>query len=137
MKQIQVVAAIIRKNGKILLARRNNLKENAGKWEFPGGKIGDAEECTSAIRREIEEEMNLEFVPEKYLGFVDAKVGGKVIRLHGVLGSIESDVSSSQDHDQFRWILPQEWRSFELTEADRLLMQKFEKIIEKWLTGGM
>ena len=40
---IQVVAGIIYKDGKILIAKRNLQKDQGGKWEFPGGKVEKGE----------------------------------------------------------------------------------------------
>ena len=56
MKLIKVVAALIEKEDKILIARRSTGDENVfGKWEFPGGKVEPDEDDFSAIEREIKE----------------------------------------------------------------------------------
>ncbi|HCJ8794776.1 TPA: NUDIX domain-containing protein [Escherichia coli] len=39
MKMIEVVAAIIERDGKILLAQRPAQRDQAGLWEFAGGKV--------------------------------------------------------------------------------------------------
>ncbi len=49
----QVVAAIIIKNDKVLIARRAGHKKMPGKWEFPGGKIEEGEATERALEREI------------------------------------------------------------------------------------
>ena len=57
---IDVVAAIIKnKDGKILIAKRNYKKSQGGLWEFPGGKIEPGETKEKALKREIDEEMNM------------------------------------------------------------------------------
>ena len=43
MTQIPVVAAVIRRENKVLLARRPDHKRHGGLWEFPGGKIDEGE----------------------------------------------------------------------------------------------
>ena len=54
---IVVVAALIKKDNKILIARRSTGDENLlGKWEFPGGKVETGENEYQAIEREIKEE---------------------------------------------------------------------------------
>ena len=51
---IKVVAALIEKDGKYLIARRSTGDENVfGKWEFPGGKVKENETDERAIEREI------------------------------------------------------------------------------------
>lgn len=51
-----VTCAIIRKTGKVLIARRAAGQKLAGKWEFPGGKIEDGESAEECLKRELEEE---------------------------------------------------------------------------------
>ena len=56
MKTIKVVAAIIMKDNKILIAKRKK-GEFAGMYEFPGGKIEKNESGEEALIREIQEEI--------------------------------------------------------------------------------
>lgn len=59
MDHLQVVCGVIIKNEKIMICRRGALKSNAGKWEFPGGKIETFEDPLHALRRELTEELQL------------------------------------------------------------------------------
>lgn len=59
-KNIDVVGAVIRQNGKILCARRGAKGALAGLWEFPGGKIEAGESAREALQREISEELRCE-----------------------------------------------------------------------------
>jgi 8-oxo-dGTP diphosphatase len=55
-----VVAAIIKKDGKYLIAQRKDDSESApGKWEFPGGKVESGEDPKDALIREIKEELGI------------------------------------------------------------------------------
>ena len=57
---ILVVAAIIRKDGKFLIARRlDDGTPDALKWEFPGGKVEHGENPKTALLREIKEELGI------------------------------------------------------------------------------
>lgn len=60
MIHITVVAAIIRKEAKILLGKRPRHKRHGGLWEFPGGKIDEGETAVNAITRELLEELGVE-----------------------------------------------------------------------------
>ena len=53
---IEVVAGIIYKNNKFLIAQRNLKKSQGAFWEFPGGKVEAGETCEEALKREIKEE---------------------------------------------------------------------------------
>lgn len=53
MKHVEVVAAVIIKNGQVFCAQRKDLGETAKKWEFPGGKIEAGETPQEALTREI------------------------------------------------------------------------------------
>ena len=53
---IDVVAAVIKKNNLILIANRSFKPSSNGIWEFPGGKVEENETFTSALKREIKEE---------------------------------------------------------------------------------
>ncbi|HTS31200.1 MAG TPA: (deoxy)nucleoside triphosphate pyrophosphohydrolase [Bryobacteraceae bacterium] len=54
-----VVAAIIQREGRILICRRRPEQAHPLKWEFPGGKIEDGESPANALRRELEEELGI------------------------------------------------------------------------------
>lgn len=65
---ISVVAALIEKDNKVLIAKRSTGDPNVlGKWEFPGGKVKPNEEEKSAIEREIKEEFELNIQANKFL----------------------------------------------------------------------
>src|SRR5437867_3530243 len=66
----RVVAALILKNGKVLVCQRTRHQSMPLKWEFPGGKIENGEQPRDAMRRELEEELG-----------ISAHVGEEVARL--------------------------------------------------------
>lgn len=58
-KELRVTASLIRYQGRILIAQRQNFGRFANKWEFPGGKIDPGETPPQALRRELEEELGI------------------------------------------------------------------------------
>jgi 8-oxo-dGTP diphosphatase len=69
MHRTTVVAALIRKDGRILIGRRRSDQLHALKWEFPGGKLEPGEEPQVGLARELMEELS-----------VDARIGEEVER---------------------------------------------------------
>ncbi|WP_062268885.1 Nudix family hydrolase [Endozoicomonas arenosclerae] len=60
-KVVHVAVAVIRgEDGRILIARRPDDKHMGGYWEFPGGKVEEGESITSALNRELKEELDIE-----------------------------------------------------------------------------
>ena len=57
---IDVVASVIKKDNKYLIAQRNRNKHFSYHWEFPGGKVDQGETFESALHREIKEELSIE-----------------------------------------------------------------------------
>ena len=57
--RIEVVAAIIRKDGQILITQRLDNVQLARLWEFPGGKVEAGESLEVALQREIHEELGI------------------------------------------------------------------------------
>jgi 8-oxo-dGTP diphosphatase len=66
---IKVVAAVIERNGRILVGQRRRSDSHGLKWEFPGGKVERGEKPSAALARELEEELGIQ-----------ARVGSEIIR---------------------------------------------------------
>jgi 8-oxo-dGTP diphosphatase len=58
VKRVRVVAAVLRRDGRILVTRRHGHAERGGQWEFPGGKVEPGEAEPDALVREIREELD-------------------------------------------------------------------------------
>lgn len=107
MKTLRVVAAIIEKNEKILIAQR--LKgEFAGLWEFPGGKIEEGETPEQALIREIEEEFDTEINIEKHLTTVEHQYDSFYLIMDCFICTIKSGDLILHDHMAYRIIDPKE-----------------------------
>jgi 8-oxo-dGTP diphosphatase len=60
--RVLVVAAVIAREDRFLVTRRQDGAHLAGLWEFPGGKVADGESHTAALCREIHEELDVDIV---------------------------------------------------------------------------
>lgn len=81
-KIIDVVAAIIERDGKILLAQRPPHADQPGLWEFAGGKVEHGESQPQALARELEEELAIVARPTRYIASHQREVSGRLIHLH-------------------------------------------------------
>ena len=63
-KTVNVVAAMIEQNGRLLICRRPEGKALAGMWEFAGGKIEPGETPEQALVRECREELGITVAPQ-------------------------------------------------------------------------
>ena len=103
MKQIEVVAAIIRK-GKLFFATQRGYGEFEGWWEFPGGKMEAGETREEALIREIREELSAEIVIEKYLTTVEWDYPKFHLILHCFICRTVSEAMHLNEHEAARWL---------------------------------
>jgi len=104
---IEVVAAVIEHEGKILACRRRPEKAAGGKWEFPGGKLEKGETHSEALVREIREELSISIEVIAPLRTDDTVVGESTIRLVCLRARLLGDPpTQSLDHDELRWVCP-------------------------------
>lgn len=66
-KAIEVVAALIVRDGRVLVCQRSAASKFPLKWEFPGGKVEPGEDPSEALRRELREELAIEVTESKEL----------------------------------------------------------------------
>ena len=98
---IDVVAAAIVRDARVLAARRSVPAELAGGWEFPGGKVEPGESAGSALRREIREELGVGI----RVGDELARAGDGRIRLALYAALLtEGEPAVGHAHDELRWL---------------------------------
>ena len=118
MKYIEVVAAIIKQEDKILIARRKKGKHLEFKWEYPGGKLENNEEENDALKRELKEEFSIEATIGRYLTESFHEYGSVNINLKAYLVESFSGDFRLIDHDKIEWIKIEEIKKHEFAPAD-------------------
>ena len=126
MKTIEVVAAIIHQDGRILATQRG-YGEYRGLWEFPGGKMEPGEMEEQAIVREIGEELNVEIGVERKVFTVEHDYPQFHLRMHCFWCSILSGVLELREHQSARWLEQTEWESVEWLPADVAVVEALRK----------
>ncbi|NVJ85864.1 MAG: (deoxy)nucleoside triphosphate pyrophosphohydrolase [Algoriphagus sp.] len=113
---IPVTCALIFKNQKVLAVRRSKDMPLPGCWEFPGGKMESDESADQCIAREIMEELNVEIKLGEMLPVSEhSYTSHKTIRLIPFSSKIIAGEIQLHEHDQLRWLGPNEL--FEVTWA--------------------
>lgn len=125
MKTIDVVAAMIEREGKLLLARRDASSDQAGLWEFPGGKVEAGESQPAALMRELQEEMGIAATVEDFVATSELQQSARLIRLHGWRVSGFSGTLTLQCHSEICWVSPADVLSFDLAPADIPLIEAY------------
>jgi len=128
MKQIEVVAAVIIHESKILCVQRNVNKYEyiSKKYEFPGGKIEAGESQENALLREIKEELNLPiYIKEKFLTVVHEYPDFE-LTMHSFLCECKTRNLNLTEHIDFKWLdkieLPQlDWAAADLPIVNKLI----------------
>lgn len=129
MKEVEVVAAIIISDGKILCVQRNINKYEyiSKKFEFPGGKIEISETKEQAIVREIQEElkMNIE-VQEEFLTVHHEYPDFKII-MHSFICSCEDALLTLTEHIDYKWLSKNELFELDWAAADIPIVEELLK----------
>ncbi len=118
---IEVVAGIIYKNNKFLIAQRNLKKDQGGLWEFPGGKVEKNESYENALIREIKEELNADIEVDEYVGENVHHYPEKDIKLIFYKAKLLSEQIELLEHESYEWITKEEKDKFEFAGADKVV----------------
>lgn len=116
---IKVVAALIEKDNKILIAKRSTGDINVlGKWEFPGGKVEMDEDEFHAIEREILEEFELKIKALNFITNNICKYPNKTVDLRLYSCDYIEGNFKLHDHSEYKWVTKEEIMTYDLAPAD-------------------
>lgn len=125
MKSIEVVAAIIRKEDKILATQRG-YGEWKDWWEFPGGKIEQGETPEEALKREISEELSAEINVNELFSTVDYDYPKFHLTMHCYLCTLQTNAMHLNEHESARWLAKDELDSVKWLPADKSIIEKLK-----------
>lgn len=125
MKTLDVVAAIIERDGHILLAQRPEHADQPGLWELAGGKVEPGESQPQALIRELREELGIDAVVGRYVASHQREVSGRLIHLHAWLVPAYRGELNALEHQRLAWCSPEEALEYPLAPADIPLLQAF------------
>ena len=129
-RSIKVAAAVVWREGRVLLTRRPPGGPFGLKWECPGGKLESGESAEQALVRELREELGVGSVTQGTLAVETHEyANGLSVELHFVRCELDSlDFTPSPEVHEVRWSRPAEVDPVEVLEADRGFLAALVKL---------
>lgn len=133
MKTIEVVAAVITKDNKILATQRG-YGEFKGKWEFPGGKIKKGEFEEDALIREIKEELNADINVIDYLTTIRYEYPKFKLIMHTYICTLKNNIEfvfhndKELEHDNMIWLDKHDLEHLDWLPADVEAVKAYKKL---------
>lgn len=127
-RRITVAAAVLEKDGRILIARRKRGTHLADKWEFPGGKLEEGETLDACLRRELQEEFGIDIAVGAFVGrsihtYPHGEVDLWTYRVTHLSGTFHL-----HDHEEIQWVRTEDLQTYDFSQADipmvRILLQE-------------
>jgi 8-oxo-dGTP diphosphatase len=125
---IKVLAAIMKKDGRFLIAQRKKGDRFEGLWEFPGGKLEAGETPQHCLARELREEFGVQAEVGRFLGSICYSSTFLAIELLAYEVLQVTGAFRLYDHQEIRWVQADELDSYALTEPDRALLEKILRL---------
>jgi 8-oxo-dGTP diphosphatase len=125
MKTLIVCAAVIRREGKILLAQRKHSRDQGLLWEFPGGKLISGESPEECLVREIKEELDMEIIVEKVFEIVSHfyQADTQILLLAYLCKHLKGK-GNALDCNDFHWVDVGNLKEYALAAADIPILNK-------------
>ena len=125
-KKVEVVAAVIMHNQKILCVQRSENKYSyiSKKFEFPGGKMEEGETKKQTIIREIKEELNMDIIPIKELNTVEHEYPDFNLKMHSFISECLSTEVFLSEHIDYKWLSVSELETLDWAAADLPIVEQ-------------
>ena len=123
-----VVAALIWNDGRFLACQRPAHKARGLLWEFVGGKVEPGETKEEALIRECREELDITVSPGDVFMEVIHEYPDLTVRLTIFHATIAEGVPKALEHNEIRWITPQEIDDLAFCPADVEILEKIKEL---------
>jgi A/G-specific adenine glycosylase len=119
-----VTAAVLRRDGKVLLAKRPSRGLLGGMWEFPGGKVEAGESLEAALGREIREELGTQARVGEPFGVYRHAYTHFRITLHAFLCDLDGGLPRPLQATELAWVPPADLGAYPMGKVDRLIARR-------------
>ncbi|CAM3600287.1 (deoxy)nucleoside triphosphate pyrophosphohydrolase [Erysipelothrix urinaevulpis] len=117
MKRIEVSAAVILQDDKILVTKRIG-EEFDGQWEFPGGKVEAGETHEETVIREIKEELSVDIKVNQYFDTITYQYDSFHLTMHLFFCEIKYGELVLNEHSDAKWLMIDELSGLDWVPAD-------------------
>jgi A/G-specific adenine glycosylase len=118
----EVVAATIRRRGRVLIGRRPPRGLLGGLWEFPGGKVEPGESLARALHREVREEVGLSIRPGAEIASVNHAYSHFTITFHLFEAEAPPGDAQARFHTDLKWVFPSQLGRYAFPGATRKVL---------------
>lgn len=129
-KILDVVCALIMKDGKCLIARRNKDDHLRGKWEFPGGRREGLEDEKKTLERAFSEVLGIKTKINDYITHSICEYPGHIVDLKLYECDYISGEFKLNIHSEYKWVNIEELLDYDLADAD-VILSKY--LIKKYI----
>jgi len=130
--QIDVAAALVLRDGKLLITQRNATAHLGGLWEFPGGKCEPHETFEECLVREIREELGVEISICELFEEITHAYPEKSVRLKFFVCKLVRGEPQPLDCAALAWVDKSELNRYEFPAADSKLLEKLRAPNDSW-----
>ena len=125
------IACIDYRNGKIFIAKRQNIGVMGNRWEFPGGKLEDGEDYETAIKREMIEEFSVNVQVGEKIASASFEHNGKAFVVDAYIVKFEHDGMEKPfvltEHTEYKWADISEIPNLNFVDSDLKLYPQILK----------
>lgn len=122
-----MAAAVLRRDGRVLITRRPEDTALGGLWEFPGGKRESGETLEACLKRELREELGIEVSVGRQVEFIPYDYGTHRVVVHFFDCILLDGTPQPLGCQDLRWVLPAELSSYRFPPADTHLLARLER----------
>lgn len=125
----QVVAAVIRNQGRVLIDQRRSGDLLGGMWEYPGGKVEKGESLPDAIVREIHEELGLEIQAGNILNVYEHAYTHFSVEVHAIECEIVAGKPQALEADAITWATINRLEDYPMGKVDRMISRDLQSTV--------
>lgn len=124
---IEVTAAIVTDQGKILIAQKESTHKLAGLWEFPGGKMEPGETPETCLQRELAEELGIEVEITGLFGEYEFPLQSVTLHLRGYRARVTGGTLTLHEHDDAKWVTVSELGAYSFVPSDMGFVKRLQE----------